>query len=86
MGTLRIGQFKPFFDPRGPIVAQPLLDAVNGRTHWREMFENQGCGVFGHGRSPWSRRRCAMIEDIAMTFKHAPVPRITSSGLEATPN
>ena len=81
---MREGCFK-VTDACGHVV-QPLLNAVNGRTHWREMFENQVFGVLGHGRFPWSRRRCAMIEDIAMPFKNAPVPRFTSSGLEATPN
>jgi hypothetical protein len=28
-------------------VVRPLLNAVNGRSHGREMFENQVYGVFG---------------------------------------
>jgi hypothetical protein len=67
-------------------VVQPLLNAVNGRSHRREMFENQVFGDFGHGRSLSSRQRCAMIEDIATCFKHAPMSRYTRSSLEVASN
>ena len=67
-------------------VAQPLLNAVNGRPHRREIFEKQVFGLFGRGRSLSSRQRCAMIEAIATYFKHAPMPRYTRSSLEVASN
>jgi hypothetical protein len=81
---MREGCFK-VTDTYGQIV-QPPLDSINGGTHVPKMFENQVFDVFRRGRSLSSREKCAMIEDKAMSFKHAAISCLARSGFEAASN